>query len=67
MLQLATLPPSVDLTTMPKNKLAWRPAKESSRWKVEKRNEEWVDWKLWREELVDRASLSVARGKVATV
>ncbi|KAK4507104.1 hypothetical protein PRZ48_000838 [Zasmidium cellare] len=67
MLQLATLPPSVDLTGMPKNKLAWRPAKESSRWKVEKRNEEWVDWKLWREELVDRASLSVARGKVAAL
>lgn len=70
MLTLAARPPTVDLTTMPKNKLAWRPAKESSRWKVEKMNEEWVDWKSWREELVDAASASMARGgsgKVAAV
>ncbi|KAF2173104.1 hypothetical protein M409DRAFT_62723 [Zasmidium cellare ATCC 36951] len=59
MLQLATLPPSVDLTSIPKNKLAWRPAKESSRWKVERRNEEWVDWKLWREELQARRYFAV--------
>lgn len=62
MLSLAARPSTVDLTTMPKNKLAWRPAKESSRWKVERRNEEWVDWKAWREELVDKASAPMARG-----
>ncbi|CAK4034695.1 Dynactin, 150 kDa isoform [Lecanosticta acicola] len=49
---LATLPPSVDLSKMPENKLAWRPVKESSRWRVERRNEEWAEWKQWREDIL---------------
>ncbi|SMR41956.1 unnamed protein product [Zymoseptoria tritici ST99CH_1E4] len=49
MLTLATMPSPVDLTKIPDNKLAWRPAKESSRWQVERRKEEWLDWKAWAE------------------
>jgi dynactin 1 len=45
MLELAGLPQAVDLTKMPENKLAWRPVKESSRWRVERRKEEWEGWK----------------------
>ena len=52
MLELASRPHVVDLTKIPENKLAWRPAKETSRWKVERRNEEWLDWKQWREDFV---------------
>jgi len=53
MLSLAARPPAVDLTKIPENKLAWRPAKESSRWKVEKRKEEWEGWKDWRRDVVE--------------
>ncbi|KAK4637223.1 Dynactin, isoform [Fulvia fulva] len=67
LLVLASQPPSIDLTKMPENKLAWRPAKESSRWQIEHRNEEWADWKQWREELISRATMSMPRGgRVAT-
>jgi dynactin 1 len=52
MLELATMPSPVDLTTIPDNKLAWRPAKETSRWKVERRKEQWLDWKAWAESVV---------------
>jgi dynactin 1 len=58
MLELASRPHVVDLTALPENKLAWRPAKESSRWRVERRNEEWLDWKQWREDLVRQAQSS---------
>lgn len=61
MLALAASPPSVDLSKTPENKLAWRPIKESSRWKVERRNEEWVDWKQWREDIVRKARAPLPR------
>jgi dynactin 1 len=50
------MPQTIDLSKMPENKLAWRPAKESSRWKVEKRKEEWEMWKDWRKEVVLKGS-----------
>ncbi|KXT10853.1 hypothetical protein AC579_1936 [Pseudocercospora musae] len=55
MLNLATRPPSIDLSKLPQNKLAWRPAKEHSRWKIESRHEEWAEWKHWREEIINKA------------
>ena len=56
MLSLAFMPQTIDLTRMPENKLAWRPAKESSRWKVERRKEEWEGWKDWRRDVVRKGS-----------
>lgn len=52
LLSVASMPQTVDLSKMPDNKLAWRPAKESSRWKVERRKEEWEMWKDWRKDVV---------------
>ena len=52
MLSVASVPQTVDLTKMPENKLAWRAAKDSSRWRVERRKEEWEVWKDWRKDLV---------------
>nr|POE65871.1 dynactin [Quercus suber] len=54
MLQLAARQPAplVDLTKIPENKLAWRPAKESSRWQVERRKEDWEEWKAWRKDIL---------------
>ena len=56
MLSLASLPQTIDLTKMPQNKLAWRPAKDSSRWKVERRKEEWENWKGWRRDVIKEGS-----------
>lgn len=54
-------PHVVDLTLLPENKLAWRPAKESSRWKVESRREDWEAWREWRRDLVRKAAVGAPR------
>jgi dynactin 1 len=54
-------PRVVDLTLLPDNKLAWRPAKETSRWKVESRREEWEAWRAWRRDVVRKASVAAPR------
>lgn len=51
----------VDLTLLPENKLAWRPVKESSRWKVESRREEWEAWRGWRRDVVRKAAVAAPR------
>jgi dynactin 1 len=52
---------AIDLSKMPENKLAWRPAKDTSRWKVEKRKEEWEGWKSWRRDVVRMGTKPVPR------
>ncbi|KAI7348610.1 hypothetical protein KC320_g6546 [Hortaea werneckii] len=52
MLRLAARPQTVDLTKLPENKLAWRPAKQTPRWNVEKRKEEWAGMREWQREIV---------------
>lgn len=54
-------PHVVDLTLLPENKLAWRPVKESSRWKVESRREEWEAWRGWRRDVVRKAAVAAPR------
>ncbi|KAI6885207.1 hypothetical protein KC360_g3816 [Hortaea werneckii] len=52
MLRLAARPQTVDLTKLPENKLAWRPAKQTPRWNVERRKEEWAGVREWQREIV---------------
>lgn len=52
LLGLAASATVVDLEALPENKLAWRPARESSRWQVERRKEEWEAWRDWRDGVV---------------
>ena len=61
LLTLATAPQMIDLSSLPENKLAWRPARETSRWKVEKMKEEWEGWKSWRRDVVGMGSGSRAK------
>jgi dynactin 1 len=63
LLHLGTVesPHIVDLTALPDNRLAWRPAKDSSRWKVESRREEWEAWRGWRRDVVRKASVAAPR------
>jgi len=58
MLALATQPQAVDLTTLPDNKLAWRPAKATPRWNVERRKEEWAGLRDWGRDIVGRGGRS---------
>ena len=56
LLATTTRAPPVDLTKMPENRLAWRPARETGRWKIERRKEEWEGWREWTREVVRRAN-----------
>jgi dynactin 1 len=67
MLELVLGSSPVDLTKIPENKLAWKPARESSRWKVEKGKEEWADWKAWAGSVVTQQQLLPAREMGRTV
>nr|POE46881.1 dynactin [Quercus suber] len=64
MLKLAAQQPApfVDLTKLPENKLAWRPAEESSRWQVERRKEDWEAWKAWRRDILRDGRRGLAHG-----
>ncbi|GAB7352798.1 hypothetical protein MBLNU459_g3417t3 [Dothideomycetes sp. NU459] len=45
----------VDLTTLPENKLAWRPAKETSLWISQRRRQDYAGWQEWEDDLLQRA------------
>ena len=54
MLDLITRPEALVVQLHARKKeerLAWRPAHESSRWKVVKQREEWEGWREWRDEV----------------
>lgn len=54
---LAERSQAVDLTKMPsENKLAWRPARETPRWQIEARKEEWEGWKDSRRDVLKKAT-----------
>ena len=38
------------------NRLRWRPAKETSTWKVQKLKEDWEEWREWRNSVAARVS-----------
>nr|OQO26973.1 hypothetical protein B0A51_04990 [Rachicladosporium sp. CCFEE 5018] len=65
LLHLATTasPTVVDLSKLPENKLAWRPAKESPRWQVEKRKEQWEEWRGWRREVIGSSKVRSGKAK----
>ncbi|KAK6436992.1 hypothetical protein LTR95_006816 [Oleoguttula sp. CCFEE 5521] len=65
LLQLTTIasPTVVDLSRLPENKLVWRPAKESARWQVEKRKEEWEEWRGWRREVIGSSKVRTGKAK----
>lgn len=52
LLELSTQSTSIDLTKIPENKLAWRPAKQTPRWQIEVRKGHWAEFDHWRENLI---------------
>ena len=48
----------------PSQRLKWKPAKETSSWRVKRQREEWEEWKRWRDEVVRKdADLRREEGK----
>jgi dynactin 1 len=43
-----------DLSTMPKNRLAWRPAKSTPQYHVAKQREDYESWNSWKEDVVKK-------------
>ncbi|KYG41903.1 hypothetical protein M433DRAFT_114914 [Acidomyces richmondensis BFW] len=62
MLNMAATPRFVDLSKIPENKLAWRPAKETARWGVERGKEAWEGLRDWRRDVIWSASKPALNG-----
>lgn len=55
LLRIVSTARPVDLTALPKNKLAWRPAKETSAWIGQRRRQDFAGWREWEDDLLRRA------------
>lgn len=55
LLNLTTTATLYDLNRMPKNRLAWRPAKSTPQWHVAKQKEDYECWKSWQETVLQRS------------
>lgn len=55
LLRMVSTARPVDLTALPKNKLAWRPAKETSSWIGQRRRQDFAGWQEWEDDLLRRA------------
>jgi dynactin 1 len=54
LLNLASTAKIYDLSTMPKNRLAWRPAKTTPQYFVAKQREDYEAWSSWKESVVKK-------------
>ncbi|EKD19406.1 CAP-Gly domain-containing protein [Drepanopeziza brunnea f. sp. 'multigermtubi' MB_m1] len=55
LLNLASTAKVYDLTTMPKNRLAWRPAKATPQYHVARQRENYEAWSSWKDGVVKKA------------
>lgn len=55
LLNLAANSKVFELSKLPKNRLAWRPAKSTPQWHVVKQREGWEAWKGWNESVCKKA------------
>ncbi|CAD6591276.1 MAG: hypothetical protein ASARMPREDX12_005058 [Alectoria sarmentosa] len=61
MLNLVSQPDNQIVRLQSKNKadrLRWRPARETSDWKVQKQKEEWAEWREWRDCIARKSAMS---------
>lgn len=61
MLNLVSQPDNQVVRLQPRNKanrLRWRPARETSNWKVQKQKEEWEEWREWRDGVARKSAMS---------
>lgn len=61
MLNLVSQPENQIVRLQPRNKsdrLRWRPARETTNWKVQNQKEEWEEWMEWRDGVARKSALS---------
>ncbi len=61
MLNLVSQPENQVVQLHPTNKaerLRWRPARETSNWKVQNQKEKWEDWREWRDGVARKSAMS---------
>lgn len=61
MLNLVSQPENQIVRLQPRNKaerLRWRPARETSHWKVQNLKEEWEEWREWRDGVARKSAMS---------
>ena len=66
MLSLVSQPNNQIVRIQPRNKaerLCWRPARETSHWKVQNQKEEWVEWREWRDGVARKSETSKKEGE----
>lgn len=61
LLNLASAAKIYDLNTMPKNRLAWRPAKSTPQYHVSKQREDYEAWSSWREAVLKKGKALTER------
>ncbi|KAH6682639.1 dynein associated protein-domain-containing protein [Halenospora varia] len=61
LLNLASTAKVYDLSTLPKNRLAWRPAKSTPQYHVAKQREDYEAWSSWKESVVKKANVLTER------
>ena len=62
MLNLVSHPHNQIVRLQPRDKadrLSWRPARETSLWKVQRQKEEWEEWREWRDGVASKSTLSL--------
>lgn len=61
MLNVVSQPGNQIVRLQPRNKaerLLWRPARETSNWKVQNQKEEWEEWREWRDGVARKSAMS---------
>lgn len=61
LLALTTTAKVFDLSTMPKNKLAWRPAKSTPGYHIAQQRENFEAWNSWREDVERKGKILIER------
>ena len=61
LLNLTSTAKLFDLSTMPKNRLAWRPAKSTPQYHAAKQRENYEAWNSWQEAVVKKGQVLAAR------
>jgi dynactin 1 len=61
LLNLTSTAKVYDLSTMPKNRLAWRPAKSTPQYYVAKQREDYEAWSSWKESVVKKGNVLAER------
>ncbi|KAH8892051.1 dynactin [Thozetella sp. PMI_491] len=64
LVKMATSAKPYDLSLLPKDKLAWKPAKTTPQYHAAKQHEEYAAWKSWQDSILEKSRVLLARPHV---